>query len=72
MKNFVTSILLLVFVQASGQNNDLTLTLSFENTEIINVLNQIENKINISKALLSYFFYKINIQQIFKNIIQGE
>lgn len=47
MKSFIISILLLVFVKTGAQNNDLSLTISFENTEIIDALNQIENKINV-------------------------
>jgi CarboxypepD_reg-like domain/TonB-dependent Receptor Plug Domain len=47
MKSFVISILLLVFVKTSAQNNNLSLTISFENTEIIDALNQIENKIDV-------------------------
>lgn len=47
MRNIVTIILVLVFFQARSQNEELAISLSFENTEIKNVLIQIENKINL-------------------------
>jgi len=67
MRIFYTLVFLFVFSLASSQNNNARLTLSFENTKITEVLNQIESIVDVKFFYIEDWIKDVHVSGSYNN-----